>query len=81
MFRISVQLSVERLIAHVVCNSQHAPVYFYLITGRIQLNCFDRSDTQFTLGAQAPQFLNEIIKKIDNSSLKLNLKFKFRIAS
>ena len=47
LFKISVQLSVEPLIAHAVCNSRHARtitwVYFYLITGCIQLYCFDRS--------------------------------------
>ena len=47
LFRISVELNVEPLIAHTVCNSQLAieqlPVYFYLIIGRIQLDCFDMS--------------------------------------
>ena len=46
IFRISVQLSVEHLIVHLVCNSstlEQLPVYFYLITGRIQLDCFDGS--------------------------------------
>ena len=46
LFRISVQLSVEPLIAHASATpstSEQLPVYFYLITGRIQLYCFDRS--------------------------------------
>ena len=46
LFRVSVQLSVEPLISHAVSNSQHAlsstKVYFYLIRGRIQLDCFDK---------------------------------------
>ena len=44
-FTISVQLSVERLIANTVTPStlEQLPMYFYLITGRIQLDCFDRS--------------------------------------
>ena len=44
LFRISVQLSVEHLIAHAVCNSQHAgAIASFLITGRMELDCFDRS--------------------------------------
>ena len=41
LFRISVQLNVEPLIAHAVCNSQHAWVItsaLNLIIGRIQFN-------------------------------------------
>ena len=42
LFRISVELSAEPLLADVVCNSQHAliPKNFYLMTGRIQFVCF-----------------------------------------
>ena len=43
-FRISVQLTVEHLIAHAICNSsafEQLPVYFCLITGRIQLDCWE----------------------------------------
>ena len=46
LYRISVQLSVEPLIAHAVCNSQFVeqlPWYFYLTIGRIQRDCFDMS--------------------------------------
>ena len=44
-FRISVQLSLEPLIAHVVCNFMHEqlPLYFYLIPGLTHFDCFDRS--------------------------------------
>ena len=46
-FRISVQLSVEPLITHTAATpstfEQLSSVYFYLITGRIQLDYFDRS--------------------------------------
>ena len=44
-------------------------------------NPFKGVDKGVALGAQAPKFFYEIIKKIDNSSLKLNLQFKFRITS
>ena len=46
LFRISVQLSVEPLIAQAVCNYQHAWAItglIYLIIGRIHFDCFDRS--------------------------------------
>ena len=46
LFRISVQLSVEPLIVpRSVTPSllEQLPLYFYLIIGRIQLDCFDRS--------------------------------------
>ena len=46
LFEVFVQLIVEPLIAHVVCNSQQLEqlrVCFYLNTGHIQLDCFDRS--------------------------------------
>ena len=42
LFRISVQLSVEPL-ATTTSTLEHLPVYFYIISGRIQLDCFDRS--------------------------------------
>ena len=44
LFRISVQLSVKPLIAHAVCSTfDQLPAYFHLVTGCIQLDCFDRS--------------------------------------
>ena len=46
LFRISVQLSVEHLIAHAVCNFQNARAIASVLlynNSRIQLDCFDRS--------------------------------------
>ena len=42
LFRISVQLNVEPLTAHAVCSFQQLPVYFYLITQLIQLDCLNK---------------------------------------
>ena len=43
-FRISVQLSMGPLMQSAIPSTlEQLPVYFYLITGRIQLDCFDRS--------------------------------------
>ena len=45
LFRISVQLSVEPLTATrsaTASTLEQLPVCFYLITGRIQLDCLDR---------------------------------------
>ena len=48
LFRISVQLSVEPLIklptrSETPSMLERLPVYFYLVAGRIQLDCFGRS--------------------------------------
>ena len=46
LFRISVQLSLESLIAHASATPstlEQLQVYFYLITRRIQFDCLDRS--------------------------------------
>ena len=45
LFRISVQLSVEAIIAMrstATSTLKQLPAYFYLITGRIELDCFER---------------------------------------
>ena len=46
LFRVSMQLSVESLTATrsaTPSTLEHLPEYFYLITGRIQFDCFDMS--------------------------------------
>ena len=41
LFRISVQLSVGPMRSPTPSTLEQLPVYFYLITGLIQLDCFD----------------------------------------
>ena len=46
LFRISVQLSVEPLLpsrSATPSTLEQLPVYFYLVTGLIQHDCFDKS--------------------------------------